>query len=111
MPISSKLNFKEALAVEEILTAPAIAPHPIVPTYAGLDAFDCPPIADMHTYFEAGFRVACAYLANKPKRIGGGPNHSWINAAPGLSANGWGLAPTYLGAQASLGGPGLRQTR
>lgn len=104
MSASFKLSTKEALAFEDILAVPAVPLLTAGASYAGLDASSCPTAADMDTYFAAGFRVACAYLANRPGRIGGGANHSWINAVSGLSGKGWGLAPTYVGAQASKKG-------
>jgi Domain of unknown function (DUF1906) len=97
---------KEALAFEEEIQSPALQPQIAIETttYAGLDAFGYPGAPAMAAYKEAGFSVTCVYLGNMPGRIGGGGNNGWISAASGLAGKGWGLAPTYLGAQANLGG-------
>ena len=70
-------------------------------TYPGLDLGVYPGDPAMDAYKAAGFAVVGVYLANKPGRIHGGPNNGWIDAARGLAAKGWGLAPVYVGAQAS----------
>jgi hypothetical protein len=94
----------EMRAFSDIIQIPSANLEASIATFAGLDREDYPGEDAMSAYKDAGFKVTCVYLANKPGRIKGGANSGWIGAAAKLASKGWGLAPTYLGAQASKGG-------
>jgi hypothetical protein len=97
-------KIEEALSEEisEVERQPEIEAAASV--YAGLDAEEYLGDPAMDVYKSAGFSVACVYLSNMPHRIQGKPNNRWIQAAAGLARHQWGLAPTYVGAQASKQG-------
>lgn len=69
-------------------------------TYAGFDRADCPPLATMAALRAQTNLVWCGYYLRAPSQ----PASTWRGKRAALVAQGWGLAPIYVGQQVT--GPG-----
>ena len=70
--------------------------------YAGFDRADCPDLATMARLKTETNLVWCGYYLHAPSQ----PASTWIGKRAALVAQGWGLAPIFVGQQ--VAGPGSR---